>query len=77
MAPGSGARAARNRTTATLVQYRVPVIISPNLAIFVVYGEWVNLAIVNAWHYGSMNIHTVPMATYIVVSLSSDKFTFG
>ena len=41
VAPGSRARAARSRTTATLVQYRVPVVISLILAIFVVYEEGV------------------------------------
>ena len=37
------------------------------LAIAVVFGEWVNLVIVGAWHY---------CTDYIVVSLSSDKCTY-
>ena len=35
------------------------------LAVFVVYGEWVNLAIANAWHFYKP-ILTVPTAIYIL-----------
>ena len=45
------------------------------VATFVVYSEWVNLAIVIAWHLpGSMNILAVP--TVIYCFSSSDKCTY-
>ena len=44
------------------------------LAIFVLHREWVNLAIVSAWHL-VLWISLLKRQRYIIVSLSSDKCT--
>ena len=43
--------------------------------ICVVYGEWVNLVMVSAWHLVLWTSSLYPQR-YIVVSLSSDKWTY-